>query len=127
VFPSESKKILEGLIHAKEYGITFDYIIYFDDLSEEKTYYKSVYGEAKAEEVMAAYNVFIEELKLKFAPVGVTPEGAEEEVKPDAAGPQFIPMDVSIDKEVLINRTICEIDPFCPRVDDTEKIMCNVD
>lgn len=77
--------------------------------------------------MVAAYNVFIEELKTKFTPAGTNPEGVEEEVKPESAGPQFIAMDVSIDKEVLINRTICEIDPFCPRVDDTEKIMCNVD
>jgi len=65
-------------------------------------------------------------LKTKFTPASANPEENAEEVKAEN-GPQFIPVDVSIDKEVLINKTICEIDPFCPRVDDTEKIMCNVD
>lgn len=64
---------------------------------------------------------------MKFTPVSANPENPEEEVKLESAGPQFIAMDVSIEKDVLINRTICEIDPFCPRVDDTEKIMCNTD
>jgi hypothetical protein len=65
-------------------------------------------------------------LKTKFTPVNANAEEAPEEVN-TATGPQFIQMDLSIDNEVLVNKTICEIDPFCPRVDDTEKIMCNVD
>jgi len=54
-------------------------------------------------------------------------EGNEDEVKTETVGPQFININVQEDKEVLVNKTICEIDPFCPRVDNNEHIVTNAD
>jgi len=61
----------------KIYNIKFDYIIYLEESSEEKTILKSLYNETEFEEVKTKFESFISEMNTKpefFGP---------EEDKPD--------------------------------------------